>query len=441
VTEGTNFVHANGPGGALSDLLHAGGPGGGQVLRGIAAWDGEREIGVVDIAWQDGQIAAITPAQPDPAARDLTVIPGLIDTHVHLLGYAGPLGAPGAPDTFTWPLVTTREEQVLHAAANAQRALRAGITTLRDLAADTAQAALSRVFDAGIVTGPRVLASGPVGMTAGHLDLFTPAAVRDRPPVADGPDACRALVRRWARDGLSGIKIYTSGGVLSQGDKPAWRNHTPAEIAATVDEAHALGMRVAAHAHSADGIAVALQHGVDSIEHATEMTAEQAEELAARRIPVAPTLLINEIIASGRPGAAPESVRKAAALVAARDERFAAAAAAGVRFVLGTDASGYFVTFDGAWAEMRRMAEVLRWDAARTLRAATSEAADALGLSSVTGRLAPGRSADLVVVRGRPQDDPEAWHSERVVAVVSRGRLVASALPDAGPLLRPADCA
>lgn len=412
------------------------------VLRGMSAWDGERDLGRVDIGWQDGYLTRVevtdrttdgttdrTTAAPT-GSDDLTVIPGLVDTHVHLAGYAGPLGVPGAPDTFTWPLVATREEQVLHAAANAQRALRAGITTLRDLAADTMQAALSRVFDAGILLGPRLLAFGPVGMSAGHLDLFTPAAVTDRPPTADGADACRALVRRWARDGLTGIKIFTSGGVLSQGDKPGWRNHTDAEIAATVDEAHALGMRVAAHAHSADGIERALRHGVDSIEHATEMTPAQAEAAAARGIPIAPTLLINELIAAGRPGASEHSRRKAVDMVAARDEGFAAAAAAGVRFVLGTDASGYFVTFDGAWTELRRMAAVFGWAPRRVLRAATSDAADAVGLGDVTGRLTVGRSADLVLVRGRPQDDPEAWDPARVEAVVCRGRLVAGTLPD-----------
>jgi imidazolonepropionase-like amidohydrolase len=422
VTGGTTFMQAGGS----SDA---------GAVRGIVAWDGERDLGPVDISWQDGLLTAVTPAADGvPAARSgerdaLTVIPGLVDTHVHLTGYAGRLDAPGAPDTFTWPLVTTREEQVLHAAANAQRALRAGITTLRDLAADTVQAALSRVFDAGVLPGPRLLASGAVGMSAGHLDLFTPAAVAGRPPTADGPDACRALVRRWARDGLTGIKIYTSGGVLSQGDKPGWRNHTDAEIAATVDEAHALGMLVAAHAHSADGIERALRLGADSIEHATELTPAQAELAAAHGVPIAPTLLINELIAAGRPGASAQSRRKAADMVAARDAGLAAAAAAGVRFVLGTDASGYFVPHDGAWAEMRRMAAVLGWGAERALRAATSDAADALGLGEVTGRLLPGRSADLVVLRGRPAQDTDAWDVSRVVAVVCRGRLVTGTLP------------
>ena len=220
---------------------------------------------------------------PDASGEpEFCVIPGLVDTHVHLLGYAGGRSTVKGFDTFTWPLVTIREEQTLHAAANAQRALRFGVTTLRDLGADEAQAAIARVFDAGILLGPRLLASGPVGMTAGHLDLFTPRAVVDRPPTADSPDACRALVRRWARAGLTGIKTYTSGGVLSMGDQVAWRNQTRAEISATVDEAHALGMSVACHTHSAEGIQIALDEGMDSIEHGTGMTAAQAEVLAER---------------------------------------------------------------------------------------------------------------------------------------------------------------
>ncbi len=397
------------------------------TLAGVRVWDGEQDIGPHTISWADGMITAVQAADADPDLRGYCALPGLVDTHVHLMGYAGP-HRDGGPDTFGWPLVTTREEQVLHAAANAIHAMAAGITTLRDLAADDAHASLMRVFDDGVLSGPRLQCSGPVGMTAGHLDLFTPAAVADRPPVADSPDECHRLVRRWARAGLTGIKIYTSGGVLSKGDRPAWRNHTRAEIAATIDEAHALGMLVAAHAHTADGIAVALQEGADSIEHASGVTAEQAEMLAVRRIPVGPTLLINEIIAQGR-SAGSAAADKAAAVLADRDDRFRAAADAGVRFVLGTDASGYFVRFGDQWAELRRMVEVFGWDAARALRSATSDAADSIGLGGITGRLRPGLGADLLLMRGDPDRSTPAFDPANLQAVVCRGRLVTGSLP------------
>ena len=202
------------------------------VLSGIRVWDGRHDLGTCDLSWDGDAIVAVLPAgsgapgvHPDTRSGagtaggtgagfgggGLVVVPGLVDTHVHLLGFAGGRENAKGFDTFSWPLVTIREEQTLHAAANAQRALAAGVTTLRDLGSDEAQAGLARVFDGGILPGPRLLAYGPVGMTAGHLDLFTPRAVRDRPPTADGVDACRALVRRWARAGLTGIKIYTSG--------------------------------------------------------------------------------------------------------------------------------------------------------------------------------------------------------------------------------------
>ncbi len=332
-------------------------------------------------------------------------------------------------DLATWPLITSREEQILHGAANAQRALRAGVTTLRDLGADELQASLARVFDAGILPGPRLLASGPVGMTAGHLDLFTPRVVKERPPTADSPDACRALVRRWARAGLTGIKIYTSGGVLSMGDKIGWRNHTRAEIAATVDEAHALGMLVACHTHSAEGIAIALDEGVDSIEHGTGMTAAQAEVIAARSVSVAPTLLINDMIARAEVPVSEEAQHIAAELLVHRDRELRRAADVGVPFVLGTDANGYFLEFGDQWAELRRMTEVLGYSPREALTSATSRAAQAVGLSDVTGALVPGLAADFVVMRGRPVENVDDLDRQNVVAVVCRGELVAGELP------------
>lgn len=403
------------------------GPADGSV-SGVRIWDGERDLGVGTVSWADGLLTEVAGGS-DAVDAEYSLIPGLVDTHVHLLGFAGGRDRVKGFDTFTWPLVTEIQEQALHGAANAQRAMRAGVTTLRDLGADETQASISRVFDNGILHGPRLLASGPVGMTAGHLDLFTPRAVKDRPPTADGPDACRALVRRWARAGLTGIKIYSSGGVLSMGDQVGWRNHTRAELAATVDEAHALGMRVACHTHSAEGIDIALAEGVDSIEHGTGLTAEQAARMAGGPVTVAPTLLINDMIARAEVPVSAEAQEIAAALMVHRDAALRAAAAAGVPFVLGTDANGYFLEFGDQWRELVRMVEVLGYTPEQALAAGTSVAARALGLESVTGTLRPGLGADLVLMRGSPWERTEDLRIEDVVAVVCRGRLATGTLP------------
>lgn len=399
------------------------------TLAGVRVWDGVRDAGVCDLSWTGDHIDAVT-ARAGAQESDLCVIPGLVDTHVHLLGRAGPRVEKRADDTHVWPLLTTREEQVLHGAANAQRAMRHGVTTLRDLAADEAQVAIGRAFDAGVLAGPRLLASGPVARTGGHFDLFTPPAHPVRPPTADSPDECRRLVRTWARKGLTGIKMFTSGGVLSMSGGVAARGHTLDEIRATVDEAHALGMLVSAHAHTVAGIQAALDGGVDSVEHATSLTAEQAKIAADRGTAVGPTLLINEVIATGRAPVAPASQRKAAELVPDRDALFRAAAAAGVRFVLATDASGYFLEFGDQMAETVRMAEVLGIGAEAALRAATSVAAASIGMGDRVGSLLPGRCADFVVMRGRPWERIEDLSTANVVAVVCRGEVVRGELPD-----------
>ncbi|CAN5388330.1 amidohydrolase family protein [soil metagenome] len=389
-------------------------------------WDGSTHRGPSRIHWSiggtDAVIDSIEPVATAPSG--LSVIPGLIDTHVHLIGFAGT----GSPDFLTWPIITRPEEQVLHGLANARKGLAAGVTTMRDLSADEVQFSLRRAIDAGIVEGPRLQAHGMVGMTAGHGDLFTPAAYPIRKPTADGPDECRKLVRYWARAGADGIKIATSGGVLSVGDKSAWRNYTRAEIAAVVDEAHALGMLVAAHAHTAEGIDIALEEGVDSLEHATLITAEQAARAAASGVTIAPTLLINEVIAAGRAGVNAEQADKATQLVVKRDALLRAAADLGADFVLGTDANAHHVAFGDQMEEVRRMAGVFGWTASRALEAATSRAASAIGRSSDLGRLQPDYLADFVVLDGRPWEDIDALRVENIVAVVSRGRVVAGSL-------------
>jgi imidazolonepropionase-like amidohydrolase len=396
-------------------------------LDGITLWDGISERGASTIEWDGDRIVAVDEA-PTAHWPELSVIPGLVDTHVHLVGYAGP----GSADFATWPVTTTRDEQVLHGVAHAQRAVRHGVTTVRDLAGDEAQIAIRRAFDAGILEGPRVRVHCVVGMTAGHNDLFIPPALPfGRHPTADGPDECRKLVRTWARAGADGIKICTSGGVLSMGDRSSWRNYTSDEIRTVVDEAHALAMPVAAHAHSVAGVQAAIDGGVDSIEHATLLTREQADAIAAAGIPVAPTLLINEAIANGTVPVTADAREKAAQLVAQRDELFRYASKAGVRFVLGTDANGHHVDFGDEMAEVQRMSELFEYDAERGLQAATSQAADVVGLGDKVGRLVAGYGADFLVIRGRPWRDINDLRTDQLVAVVSRGRVVAGRLPTA----------
>ncbi len=387
-------------------------------------WDGRRHLGPCTVEWDGAVLTALTPVAED-RHPGLCVVPGLVDTHVHLVGHAGP----GQADFATWPLTTTASEQVLHGLAHAYQAVRQGVTTMRDMAAGEAQIALRRAFDQGLLDGPRLVAHCVVGMTGGHVDLFTPPAVGARPPTADGEDECWRLVRTWARAGTDGIKITTSGGVLSMGDRSEWRNYTRAEVRAIVDEAHALGLPVAAHAHTEAGVQVALEEGVDSIEHGTLMTEEQARRAAAQGTTVAPTLLINEVIANGAVPVPDEARAKAARLVALRDERLRRAVEVGAEFVLGTDANGHHVAFGDQMAEVRRMDEVLHLGPERALRAATSRAAAVVGLGDVVGTLAPAFGADLLVMRGRPWEDIAHLATDRLVAVVSRGRLAAGELP------------
>src|SRR6266700_1482326 len=215
------------------------------ILRGMVLIDGTGAPPIPDasVLIEGDRIAGVTrdsvPSQPSDRVLTVpgaTVLPGLIDAHVHLLSYAGR----GHQHVHLWNVTTPIEEQTLHAAANARTALLSGVTTLRDTAGSWPEVSVRRAVEAGVLPGPRILASGLVGMTAGHGDMFAPAAMRDRLwPTADGPDECRKRVREYARMGVDLIKICTSGGTLSVGDRTEWRNYTDAEIDAIVDEAHA----------------------------------------------------------------------------------------------------------------------------------------------------------------------------------------------------------
>ena len=352
-----------------------------------------------------------------------TLLPGLIDAHVHLRSYAGHERA----DFYMWSQATFLEEQVLHAAANARRALEAGFTTVRDAAGGRLEVALKRATDQQLLDGARVVVAGFVGMTGGHGDLFTPPAVDQRPfPTADGVDECRKLVRAYARDGVDWIKICTSGGVLSLGDESDWRNYTLDEVRAIVDEAHALGKRVAAHAHTRNGVRQALDGGVDSIEHGSDLDADLIQRMVDTDTWLCPTLAVGEQVhAIGQEKGLPAAVlQKGEQVRASRAVAAHAAAAAGVRIFLGTDTSSILPFGRHAW-ELELMVELLEVSPMRALQLGTRDAALAIGLGSRCGVLEVGRWADVLVVDGDPLADIRILQQpERIHAVFRDGRLL-----------------
>jgi imidazolonepropionase-like amidohydrolase len=352
-----------------------------------------------------------------------TLLPGLIDGHVHLRAYAGNQRS----DFYMWSQATFYEEQVLHAAKNARAALEAGVTTVRDAAGARLEVAVKHATAQQLLDGARVLVAGFVGMTGGHGDLFTPPAVDRRPfQTADGPDECRKLVRAYARDGVDWIKICTSGGVLSLGDESDWRNYTLDEVRAIVDEAHALGKRVAAHAHTRDGVRQALEGGVDSIEHGSSLDAELIQRMLDQGTWLCPTLSVSEQISlvgaeRGLPAAA---LHKNQLVRTTRTESHRAAAAAGVRMFMGTDTSSVLPFGRHAW-ELELLVSVLGLTPMRALQIATHDAAHAIGLGEQCGVLQAGRWADVLVIDGDPLADVRVLQeSQRIQAVFRDGRLL-----------------
>jgi imidazolonepropionase-like amidohydrolase len=408
----------------------------GLLLRGARLIDGTGAP-PLDGAWvliRNGRIAAVGTSEPpasDAAEYDLTgltVLPGLIDGHVHLLSSAAAdRSSARAFDAFTF-----LEEKTLHAAANAAAALAAGVTTVRDMAGSRPEVSVKHASADGIIEAARVVSAGFIGMTGGHGDMFLPAALEQRLwQTADGPVACRALVRRYARDGHDLVKICTSGGVLSRGDRPEWRNYTDEEISAVTDEAHALGMRVAAHAHSKSGILQAVLGGADTIEHGSMMDEECVQLLLDRDVALCPTLTLQHYLTSGEadPPLPAEAQVKARIVQQGRGDGLRLAHRAGVRIFAGTDSCNT-MPFGRHARELGLLVEVAGMSAMQALVAATSAAARALAIEDDTGSLVPGKSADLLVVSGDPLQDVTILEDPgRLRVVMKAGRPTTATSP------------
>jgi imidazolonepropionase-like amidohydrolase len=335
---------------------------------------------------------------PDVRVIDLegrTVMPGLIDCHVHL--------APWALRLLGYP-----EQHLMELAAQATRALgltlEGGCTTARDLGG--LDPGFREAVRRDALAGPRLQVSGIiVSPTNGMTDPVTPQGIRSPAlpglpePEGDGPDAARAKVREALRAGADVIKIAVSGGV-SAPRVPARRPlFTRAEIAAVVDEAHKAGVPVACHAVGGPNALVAVQAGVDTIEHGAWLDDATVAEMARRGTWLVPTFAIYRWHAER---GTPLRQTRAREVMAPHRESFARARAAGVRIALGTDSGAY--GHGETAVELAHMVEA-GMAPAEAIAAGTARAADCLGLAGETGALEAGKAADLLVLDRDPLRD------------------------------------
>jgi imidazolonepropionase-like amidohydrolase len=375
----------------------------------------------------DGRIVSVTSGlTPPPAGARLvdlsskTVLPGLIDMHVHLTGEPGGEYWREAVDPDEW--------WTLIGVKNARLTALAGFTTVRDLGSpQQAGFALRRATAEGIVPGPRIVASGPaISIVGGHGDVsgFRPEVIKalSVDNTCTGAEQCAARVREFSRAGADIIKITATGGVLSQQARGLGQHFTDPEMKAIVDTAHSLGLKVAAHAHGARGIEAAARAGVDSIEHGTFADAAALRAMKATGSAMVPTLMaftgIRERLGKGVYTPAVEAKIRETLDHVGKAAR--AARAAGVPVVFGTDAA---VFEHGRNAEeLRMLVELAGMSPSEALASATTAAAKLLGMENEVGRIAPGFSADLIAVEGDPQRDLAALR--RVDFVMVRGRTI-----------------
>ena len=383
--------------------------------------------GASTIIVENGRITAITDASvPIPAGATIidqsarTLLPGLIDTHVHLTGN------PGKP--FWNEAIETDEHAVAIGLANARITARAGFTTVRDLGSGRRTAfAVRDAVREGLFPGPRILASGPaVSIIGGHGDVSgfrsEVNAALAQGNTCTGPEQCAARVREASQAGADVIKITATGGVLSQQGRGLGQHFTDAEMKAIVDTAHNLGLKVAAHAHGARGIEAAARAGVDSIEHGTFADAAAIKAMVAARTWYVPTLMAMVGIEDrlGKNVFTPVVEAKVRETLAQRGRALAAASKAGVRIAFGTDTA---VSEHGRNGEEgREMAKYAGLTPRAVLVSATSDAANLLGITAETGTLVAGKAADIIAVDGDPLTD--AGELARVKWVMARGKVV-----------------
>jgi len=348
--------------------------------------------------------------------RDMTVLPGLMDAHVHLTGNTDLKGHEGISESSY--LAT------IYGVKNAKETLMAGFTTVRNVGASNySDVALRDGIEQKAILGPTLLVSGPpLGITGGHCDSnILPAEYEYKAQgVADGPWEVRRKVRENKKYGVDLIKYCATGGVMSKGTNVNNRQYTLDEMNAIVDEAHTLGMKVAAHAHGLQGIRMAIEAGVDSIEHSSLIDQETVNYAISKGVFLAMDIYVSDyILGEGAKNGIPEySLEKERIVGKKQRENFKMAFESGAKMAFGTDAGIY-----PHGKNARQFKYMVQWGMTpiEAIQASTINTAELFGLANI-GEIKESFDADLVAVKGNPLDDITLL--ENIDFVMKEGQII-----------------
>ncbi|MDF2193009.1 amidohydrolase family protein [Paraflavitalea sp. CAU 1676] len=347
--------------------------------------------------------------------KEKTVMPGLIDCHVHLEDETN-------PNQYLNKFTYNQSDYAFQSVVYAKRTLAIGFTTVRDLGGTGVNISLRNAINKKMIEGPRMVTAGKsIATTGGHADPtngYRKDLMGDPGPaagVANGPDECRQAVRQRYKDGSDLIKITASGGVLSvakSGENPQF---TEEEIKAIVSTAKDYGFKIAAHCHGAEAMKRAVRAGVNSIEHGTYMDDEVMSLMKQNGTYYVPTITAGKSVGDSakKPGYYPDLVTpKALAIGPKIQSTFGKAYKAGVKIAFGTDAGVYM--HGKNWLEFVYMNEA-GMPVIETIQSATVAAADLLGMSELIGSIEKGKLADIVAVEGDPIKDVQAMGKMKFV--------------------------
>ncbi|AWR93730.1 metal-dependent hydrolase family protein [Acidianus brierleyi] len=380
------------------------------ALKNGNIFNGKEFIGKSNIYINNGKIVKVSKEELDAKqeidAMDMFVMPGLIDAHMHISGIKG--------GSLLKLMFERPEYRTIRATKWLEKLLLAGFTTVRDCG-DPISISLAKAVKEGIIKGPNVIAAGrPITQTFGHGELShdIPLEVSETTgfsEICDGTESCIHAARKVLREGSDFIKIFATGGVLSQRDKPENPQLTYDEIKVIVNEAEKVGTYVAAHAHGDKGARIAIEAGIKTLEHGTLLQDETLKLMIEKKVTLTPTLSIQEVIyRHGKEIGVDEWGLEKIAMV--RDSISSVVKKAkdyGITIITGTDL-GFETGLEDIdigknWMEIVLLIEIGGLTPVEALRAATYNSSIAININS--GLIDSGKEADLIIINGNPLED------------------------------------